>query len=185
MARPQSKQEEADLLNEGEALLLATPSAKAMYFNEDGDLTLDEFRTVTLEGPEAMAYLLGVVRANNQLVHLDHARITKRFRPLSEAEDKNEEFWRNITIRVWNTKNISKDTASITYKDGDEYLRHDGGKYKGDTFDGRALEGFVPNIAHSPKHNEYRVQIVSVRVSEAMSQHVNLPVRKSSPSAGN
>src|ERR1041385_909868 len=160
---------EADLLQVGEDLLASSGVDKALYYDENGNLTTQKFNKTVLTGDEAMMYLLGKTRRNQQLMRGDHALITKRFRPLSESHEKDDLFWKNIRLRVWNVKNVGEKTIDITVKKSDDtYDKHVGGEYIGDIFDGRALEGFVPNVPNSPKHQEFRVQLLSVEVSEAM-----------------
>lgn len=149
----------------GKALLGETTHVNGIYMDDDGLFKRKQASTYELTGDAAMRFLGLPPRKHNLLTMFDHRKIHKRFGNIIEeyiktGQNQNELFWKNLRIRVWNVKNIGQFTAHTKHSPSVEYA--------GDVFAGNALEGFLPNEEKSNRYNEYRVQLLSVTVTEDM-----------------
>lgn len=132
-----------------------------------------------LQGKEALAFLglptnrpLGVMKVG------DLERIKHRFDGLLKQKAFKDpgKFFGAIHIRIWNKQNIDLGLSSETKIVGKETRPHPFtgtvGRYTGELATGKVLEDFLPDVKNSTKPKQFVVQLVSVAVTEEISQYV-------------
>lgn len=136
-----------------------------VFFDEEGTAHKPAEETRVLTGDDAMKFLgLPENRPHQQLRQGDFARITARFNPLiikyiRQGDDVKKLFWKNIRIRVWHVDNVDQKTA-------------DNKPYSGLVYYGDVIETFIPQEKKSTAHEQYKVQLIDVKVTEDMQNAV-------------
>lgn len=162
---------DSDALAIGNDLKNTITSEDGIYQDEHGNYRKQKKKVYTLEGDEAMKFLGLPPRKHNLLVMFDHRRIGLHFdvwikNIIKAGGNQNDLFWKNLKIRVWKNANIGEETEEYFEKHTDKTYAPQ--VYRGEIFAGNALEGFLPNEQKSARYHEYKVQLISVTVTEDM-----------------
>ena len=158
--------------------LLSMSESDNFYIDDNGCYIGREAVQKLLLAEEAMQFLGLPTRSHQILMRGDVRRIYEKFKPLLEryikdGEDPKDVFWKHITIKVWKVSNIGK---QLNCPDESKENRHSHflpTHYTGDIFNGRTLEGFLPEEARSTRHTEFKVQLISINATEDMLNHAS------------
>lgn len=168
-------QQQQQPLDEITRALLSMSESDDFYIDDNGCYVGREPVNKLLAGEEAMQFLGLPPRQHQLLMRGDVRRIYEKFKPVLEryikdGEDPKEQFWKHITIKVWKISNIGK---QLKVPDETSTKQFSPLAYAGDIFNGRTLEGFLPEEARSTRHSEFKVQLISINATEDMLNHAS------------